>query len=148
MSWYSWRPSSMALPHTCCRRPFCDSNFSSCGQYLSATSGRKDNGYVGGSLFDSYRLSSEAPPRWFGFAGKIQGPFFLLHMTHSLSWMTAIPWTLIRLLLKDKGGHHARFAAVAMVTVSTSLYINQNGNLWTSQSSPAIQRNFADYKNL
>lgn len=30
---------------------------------LSVTSGRKDNGYVGGSMFDSYRLSSEAPPR-------------------------------------------------------------------------------------
>lgn len=43
--------------------PFCDSNFSSRGQNLSATSGRKDNGYVGGSLFDSYRLSSEAQPR-------------------------------------------------------------------------------------
>lgn len=27
---------------------------------LSATSGRKDNCYVGGSMFDSYRFSSEA----------------------------------------------------------------------------------------
>lgn len=91
MSRLSQRPSSMALlPHTLPPGLSVTPNLSVVAENLSATSGRKDNGYVGGSMFDSYRLSSEAWPRWFGSAAKIcaVGLFFfpsLLHMTHSLS---------------------------------------------------------------
>lgn len=61
--------------------------------------------------------------------------------------MTAIPWTLISLLLKDKGGHHPGYAAVAMVTVSTSLLISIKMETCGCHRPPAIQISFADYKN-
>lgn len=65
--------------------PFCHSESSSCGR-KSCGSGRKDNGYVGGSMFDSYRLSSEARPWWFGSAVRICAVglfFFFLSLSAS-----------------------------------------------------------------